>query len=62
MFDVAQFGDRFKTRDGRLAIYFSKNAQGIHALYCRDAFFVVDNDGRLSKDKTSELDIIGIYD
>lgn len=62
MFDKAQFGDRFKTRRGELAIYYGKKMGGYHVLYTKNTTFIVDEDGRQNPNEEFYDDIVGLYD
>ena len=57
LFDGARFGDRFLTKDGRVAIYQSKiecgrscgtswSGRTLHNLMTDDKFYTVDDDGK----------------
>lgn len=62
MFNIARFGDRFKTRLGELAIYCGKKMGGYHVLLTKNATFLVDSDGRVNSCVEDNNDIIGFYD
>lgn len=64
IFENAKFGYKFKTRDGRLAIYTRKAVDGLHYLVPEGSSFTYgyNDDGTLSSKVDSGFDIVSKID